>query len=182
MTQIVYRGSSIYIRPFQTADSAPLFAAASESLHELCSWMAWCTPDYSLQDSQSFVARSLLDWQHRQIFCFAILDLADDSLLGSVGITRIDWRHNVGNVGIWVRSSRTGRGIAASAIRLLATFSFKELGLSRLEILVARDNEASLRVARKINASLEGILRQKLLLGGKRHDAIMCSLLPTDLP
>src|SRR5262249_51468511 len=117
----------------------------------------------------------------RQSFCFAIVDLSDDTLVGSVGLSRIDWKHGAGNVGIWVRSSRTGQGIAASAIRLLANFSFKELGLSRLEILVARDNEPSLRVARKVNATVEGVLRQKLLLGGKRHDAVMCSLVPTDI-
>jgi RimJ/RimL family protein N-acetyltransferase len=181
LTQTIFRDSSIYIRPFQTPDSDSLFAAARESLDQLCTWMTWCEPDYSLQDSTSFVARSVLDWEARQSFCFAIVDLTDDTLVGSVGLSRIDWKHGVGNVGIWVRSSRTGRGIAASALRLLATFSFKELGLSRLEILVARDNEPSLRVARKVNATVEGVLRQKLLLGGKRHDAVMCSLVPSDI-
>jgi RimJ/RimL family protein N-acetyltransferase len=181
MTQTLLRDSSIYIRPFQVADSGPLFAAARESLDELCAWMAWCKPDYSLEDSASFIVRSLLDWQNRQSFCFAILDPADDTLLGSVGLTRIDWKHHVGNVGVWVRSSRVGRGIATSAVRILATFAFKELGLSRLEILIARNNEPSLRMARKVNATAEGILRQKLLLGGKRHDAVLCSLIPTDL-
>jgi ribosomal-protein-serine acetyltransferase len=181
LTQTVLRESSIYIRPFQTADGAPLFEATRESIAELCSWMVWCKPDYSPEDSANFIACSILDWQNRQSFSFAVLDGHDDTLLGSVGLTRIDWTHNVGNVGVWIRSTRTGRGIATSAIRLLATFAFKELGLARLEIMAARDNESSLSVARKLNARVEGVLRQKLLLAGKRHDAVLCSLIPSDL-
>jgi RimJ/RimL family protein N-acetyltransferase len=50
--------------------------------------------------------------------------------------------------------------------------------LNRIEILVAVDNLASQRVAAKVGAVREGILRNRLLLHGKIHDAVMFSLIP----
>jgi RimJ/RimL family protein N-acetyltransferase len=143
--------------------------------------MAWCSPGYSLADSKSFVAQSQVDWEKGLSYYFAILDLKDDSFLGSVGLNHINRIHNVANIGIWVRSSRTGHGAAATATRLIATFAFQDLHLSRLEFLAASDNKASMRVAEKVGAKAEGVLRNKLFLSGKRHDAVMCSLIPEDL-
>jgi RimJ/RimL family protein N-acetyltransferase len=62
------------------------------------------------------------------------------------------------NVGYWVRTSRTGQGIATAAVRLVARFGFEDLGLRRLELLIAVHNVASRRVAEKVGATLEGVL------------------------
>jgi RimJ/RimL family protein N-acetyltransferase len=173
--------TSIYIRPFRDADSPLLFAAARESIGDICAWMTWCTPGYSLEDSKSFVARSQTDWENGHSYSFAILDIEDDTFLGSVGLNHIDRVHNVANMGIWVRTSKTGQGVASNAIRLIATFAFEELRLSRMEILVAFDNQPSIRVAEKVRAKIEGVLRNRLVLAGKSHDAVMCSIIPADL-
>src|SRR4029077_10624745 len=101
---------------------------------------------------------------------FAILDLKDETFLGSVGLSHINRTHKVANMGIWVRSSRTRRGVAAAATRLIASFAFQELHLSRMEILVASNNQPSIRVAEKVRARAEGVLRNKLNLSGRPHN------------
>jgi len=143
--------------------------------------MVWCTPDYSPDDSRSFIAKSQADWNNGHSYCFAILDVKDNSFLGSVGLTQINRAHNIANIGIWVRTTRTCRGAGAAATRLVARFAFQELRLSRLEFLVAADNKASARVAEKVHARVEGLLRQRLIISGKSHDALLCSLIPSDL-
>ena len=70
------------------------------------------------------------------------------------------------------------RAFALPPRYLLADYGFKELKLNRIEILVAVDNLASQRVAAKAGAVREGILRNRLLLHGKIHDAVMFSLIP----
>jgi RimJ/RimL family protein N-acetyltransferase len=42
-----------------------------------------------------------------------------------------------------------GRGVATRAVRLLSDWAVRELGLTRVEILVHEDNAPSLRVAEK---------------------------------
>ncbi|HYE66449.1 MAG TPA: GNAT family protein, partial [Pyrinomonadaceae bacterium] len=60
-------------------------------------------------------------------------------------------------------------------------FGLEELGLQRIEIVVAVDNWASQRVAEKVGATREGILRKRLLIHGRPQDALMYSLVAEDL-
>ena len=57
---------------------------------------------------------------------------------------------------------------------------FEKLGLSRIEIVVSKDNEPSLRVAEKLGATKEGLLRNRLRLLGSPCDAYMHSFIPQD--
>jgi RimJ/RimL family protein N-acetyltransferase len=56
-----------------------------------------------------------------------------------------------------------------------------ELGLHRIEIVVAVGNRASQRVAEKVDATYEVVLRHRLRLGETPVDAHMYSLLPDDV-
>lgn len=87
----------------------------------------------------------------------------------------------MGNLGYWVRTSRTRSGVASAATRLIARFGFLSLGLQRLEIVVAVGNQASERVAEKAGATREGVLRKRLLIHGQPHDAVLYSLVAEDL-
>jgi ribosomal-protein-serine acetyltransferase len=79
------------------------------------------------------------------------------SSVGLVGLDRIS-ASGTANVGYWVRTGHTGQGIATAAVRLVARFGFEDLGLLRLELLIAVDNPASRRVAEKVGATFEGVL------------------------
>jgi RimJ/RimL family protein N-acetyltransferase len=83
-------------------------------------------------------------------------------------------------LGYWVRSSQTRRDVATTATLLVARFGLEELKLNRVEIFVAAGNVASLRVAEKVGATREGLLRSSLVIHGKVHDAVMFSLIPGD--
>ncbi len=71
--------------------------------------------------------------------------------------------------------------MATVAARLLAQFGFGELKLSRLELVIDVDNQASQRVAEKLGAFREGVLRQRLFVHNQARDAVMYSLIPRDL-
>jgi RimJ/RimL family protein N-acetyltransferase len=64
---------------------------------------------------------------------------------------------------------------------LTARFGLRVLGLQRIEILAAVGNKASQRVAEKAGAKKEGLLRKRLSIRGQAHDAVMYSLIASDL-
>jgi RimJ/RimL family protein N-acetyltransferase len=171
----------VRIRRFTTDDVEPLYLAVRESVQQLCHWMVWCNPDYTLEDTRSFVWSSERDWDRGERYSFVIEDARDGALVGSVGFSSIVSAHRFANLGYWVRTSRTGRGIAQSAVLLAAKFAFEKLGLERLELIVPISNQASRRVAEKTGAQCEGLLRKRLFLRGRLHDAALYSLLPEDL-
>ena len=171
----------VQIRPLAERDAHALFEAISESLPQLCTWLTWCRPDYDLYDCSAYVHKAQADWQKGAQFNFGTFDVKTQALLGSVALNQIIPVHNLANVGYWVRSSKTGQGIATASVKLIAMFAFQTLGLNRLEIVVPVGNVSSQRIALKAGAFFEGTLRQRLLLSGRLHDANLYSLLSHDL-
>jgi ribosomal-protein-serine acetyltransferase len=170
----------IALRRFQADDVLPLYEAVRESIADIYPWMSWCHPGYSVEDSRSWVLSRLEAWGQPD-YDFVIVEQGTDRFLGVVGLNQINRVHNFANLGYWVRSSATGRGIAVLAARLGARFGFKELRLHRLEIVVDVDNRRSQRVAEKVGATREGLARQRCKSGDTYRDAYMFSLLPIDL-
>ncbi len=155
-----------------------LFEAAIESQSDMFKWMPWCHPDYSLNDSEEFISKCEEAWEDKTTFAFAIFKKSSDRFLGGVGLNQISLQNNFANLGYWVRSGQRNRGIATAAVRLLSEFGFEELGLTRIEIVIAVGNVASERVAENAGALREGVLRNRIILHNVPHDAVMYSLVP----
>lgn len=179
--QSTFSSGGIGIRRYRMEDVDALFEAARESVRELSVWMPWCSENYSRADSETFVRARNSEWEAGLHYSFVIYDTASARFLGSAGVNFINPIHQFANLGYWVRSSQTRRGVATSAARLVARFGFVELGLNRLEIVTAASHVASQRVAKKVGAHCEGVLRKRLVIHGQVHDAVMFSLVTEDL-
>jgi RimJ/RimL family protein N-acetyltransferase len=106
-----------------------------------------------------------------------IIDPAGD-IVGSAGLNAIDEANGRANLGYWLRTDRAGHGYATRATVLLANYGMATVGLHRVEIVMSVENEASRAVARRSGAAYEGVLRNRLLLHGRLHDAHSYSLIP----
>jgi ribosomal-protein-serine acetyltransferase len=171
----------VSLRPYRREDAAALYEAVRESLPELSAWMIWAHQGYSLKESRQWIKGKPGEWKRGLEYDFAIFDAGDGTYLGGCGFNRIDNANRLANLGYWVRSSRTGRGVATAATVLLADWGFEKLGFQRIEIMAAVDNLPSRRVAEKAGAKVEGVLRNRMTLNGRLHDAVMHSLIPGDL-
>jgi RimJ/RimL family protein N-acetyltransferase len=142
--------------------------------------MSWAHDGYSFQEAEEFIQITRARWDERTLFAFAVIDAADGSILGGCSVSHLHPVYHLCNLGYWVRTSRHGEGIAGRAARLAARFAFEQVGLIRAEIVVAVDNKASMRVAEKVGAHYEGILRNRMVVGRNIFDAHMYSLVPQD--
>jgi len=52
-TAIQLTNGSILLRPSQMSDIGPMYEAVRESITEVSRWLAWCCPDYSVEDSRT---------------------------------------------------------------------------------------------------------------------------------
>jgi RimJ/RimL family protein N-acetyltransferase len=173
--------AEIGIRPYQPEDTQPLYAAVNESIDHIGQFMDWCLPLYSMADAESWVNSCIAAWPNGEYYTFVVFSRADQQFLGSVAINFINWEHRFANLGYWVRKSATGKNITSEAARLAARFAFQQLKLQRLEIVTSLENFASQRVAEKIQAKREGVLRKRLLVHAQAIDAVMYALLAEDL-
>jgi ribosomal-protein-serine acetyltransferase len=171
---------TILLRPFRLEDVQETFNAVRESLTDLKPWMSWANEDYSLNDTREFIRITRARWQEGTLFAFAMTDANSGLILGGCSLSHIHPVYHLCNLGYWVRSSRRGLGFAGRATLLAARYAFEKVGLVRVEIIIAPENGASLRVAKKVGAHYEGILRNRMVVGQAVYDAVMYSLIPQD--
>lgn len=171
----------ILLRPHRPEDCEAMHAAVTESIQEIGPWLQWCHPGYSREETESFVKLARAAWAQDADYPFAILAVEDGAFLGGVGINHIVRPNRLGNVGYWVRTSRTRQGIASAAVRLVSQFAFGPLGLTRLEIVCVPTNALSRRVAEKVGAKFEALSRSRIVMHGIARDAVLYGLLPEDL-
>ena len=166
--------SQCTIRLYQPGDAEHLHAAARESVAEVFPWLGWCHPQYSIDEAREWVSAQEALAKQGSEYAFGIW--SEGRYLGGCGINQISKANRFANLGYWVRSSAMGRGVAPAAARLVAEHAFRETDLIRLEIVCAVGNLRSQRVAEKVGAVREGVLRNRLLLPSGPSDAVMFSL------
>jgi len=167
------------IRPYTMEDIPAAYEATLASVKEIQPFLPWCHPGYTLHELRTWVETQIVQFQAGNDFEFVIVT-NEGRLVGGCGLNSIDWDNRRANLGYWVRSLATRRGVAATATRLLARWGFENTKLNRLELIISTKNLASLRVATKAGAMREGILRSRLLLHGETHDAEVFSFIRRD--
>lgn len=171
----------VLLRPWAPDDARPLCLAVRESLESLSAWFPWAHAGYAIEETHAWIEHCMRQWASGQEYPFGVFARASGDVLGGVGINQIDTRHRSGNLGYWVRASRRGSGVAATASRLVACFAFETLRLVRLEIVVPAVNESSRRTAERIGATYECVARHRLLVRGAPTDAAVYSLVAGEL-
>ena len=170
-----FNSTRLLIRRYRREDEDFLYAAARESVSEMFPFLPWCHPDYDRDDTAGWLDMSETNWRDGAAYSFAIFSDDGSHFHGGCGLNKID-DHPVANLGYWIRTSSTGQGLATEATIALAAFGFAKLGLQRIEIIMSTENIASRKVAIGAGAVEEGILRQRLLLHDRPHDAYLYSL------
>ncbi len=168
----------IDLRPLEMRDAPAIFRAVEESRVDISRWMDWCRPTYALVDAEEWIRASRRGREDGSCFQFGIFE--GRHFLGSCGLTHIDEAAGVANLGYWIRTSAAGRGLASEAARRVIAWAFIHTDLERIEILAAVGNRRSQRVAEKVGAVREGVLRSRLAVFGRRHDAAIYSVVRGD--
>lgn len=139
---------------------------------------------FSNEEGRAWIERQWGRLKHGEGISLAIADAATNEAIGAAvamlrpqeGLLR-----GTAELGYWVIERARGRGAAARAVSLLASWILTTTNLARLEALVEPGNIPSLRVLETAKFRYEGRLRSYLAFPSRRADALMYSLLPSDL-
>jgi ribosomal-protein-serine acetyltransferase len=169
--------SRIIARPLVAADASNLYAAVDESRLELGEWLDWCRSGYTATDAAGWIetVSSPEIWKNSRSFGFFHVN-SGERVLGSVGLSQIDWSTATANLGYWIRTSELRKGLAREAAAAMAEYGRTHLGLARIEIAVHPLNVASARVARALGARDEGLVPARIMFRGTMTEAHLFSL------
>ena len=167
--------SGCTVRLYESSDAEELQTAVEESAPEVGEWMGWRNPRFSLDDARWWIMKQHELADEGLAYEFAIRS-ETGGFLGGCGVNQVNTLNRFANLGYWVRRSARGRNVAPEAARLVAERVFRQTNLIRLEIVCAIGNVRSQRVAEKVGAVREGVLRNRLLTPSGPSDAVMYSL------
>lgn len=168
----------LVLRPFRRRDAAAIHEAVKASIQDLQLWLPWASRDYSRSVSQHFVRDSISAWNEGRAFDFAVRRREDpDRHLGNVSIWYTSKQNAVAEVGYWVRSDETRKGICTEAVAHLLGIGFEDLRMHRITLRIAVGNRASERIAEKLGFLQEGTLREDVKIGTRWVDHTVWGLL-----
>ena len=137
-------GDGVVLRWWREGDQATLREILDVSKDEFAGWLPGVTSD--LGDLDTFVTEVAARSEAGTSWHYAIE--VDGEALGQVSIHPIDGDAGRAEIGYWVRSDRTGAGIAPRAVRAVAEAALAS-GMARLVIHCDEGNVRSAAVARK---------------------------------
>lgn len=172
---------NVIIKKVNPELSKIVYEAIGETIEKLYVTGIFPTPDVSLNEIELSGKNFLELWEKDICYMFQIFDKTSNQYIGNTILNHVNRKYQMANLVYWVRNSREGEGFATEAALLAARYGFEKLGFHRIEIVVHVENKPSLRVAEKLGAVREGLLRNRLQLLGLPRDAYMHSLIPKDL-
>jgi len=168
-------GEGIYLRPPRAADHGEWRELRHASRSFLQPWEpTWPADDLS---RAAFRRRLLAYARDRDLgaaYPFFVFRAADDALTG--GITLSNIRRGVaqmGSVGYWCGRPYTRQGHTLAAVRALTEFSFRRLGLHRLEAACVPENAPSRTLLAKACFVEEGFAKAYLKINGVWRDHVL---------
>ncbi|MES3013783.1 MAG: GNAT family protein [Pseudomonadota bacterium] len=152
----------LLMRPPQAGDGPRFFEALSESLVEMHQFLAalpWIAAEPSPDAAELYCRNGQANFVARKDLPFFLFERTTGQLVGATGLHRTVWATPKTEVGYWVRSSRSGRGLIAEVVEATVQYAFARIGVVRVELITDEANLASRKVADRCGFVLEGTLR-----------------------
>jgi ribosomal-protein-serine acetyltransferase len=136
----------VRLRRWSPDDATALLSAVIESQDDLRPWMPWAD-GYDEDRAVGYLRDCDTQWASGHAFTYAIV--VGDRIVGSAGLHK---RGGDGalEVGYWVHSGWTGRGIATDATAALTDAALALPGIKQVEIYHDAANAASGRIPAKL--------------------------------
>ncbi|UUV99249.1 GNAT family N-acetyltransferase [Vagococcus luciliae] len=113
-----------------------------------------------VKDSEHFITHSIKqESEQKELVLFII---TNTKIIGCIDLHNINKTHKKAEIGYWLDSDYTGKGIMSDCVNCLIDIAFTNLDLNKLVILAEETNVASNQVAKKVGFHLDGIEREDI--------------------
>ncbi len=167
----------LLLRPMERKDAADMYEYAR--LQETTRYLLW-NPHPSVEYTRAYLTTMSRLYRKGQFFDWAVVEKATGKMIGTCGFARLEQNHRIGEIGYVLNPAYHGRKIATEAASAVIRYGFETLGLNRIEGRYMVENVASRRVMEHCGMTLEGVLRQSMMVKGRFRDIGLCSLLLAD--
>ncbi len=167
----------LVLRPMRVADAFDMYEYAHRE--DVTEYLLW-SPHTSIAHTRDYLAYIESRYAICDFYDWAVTLSDTGKMIGTVGFTRLDLAHDLGEIGYVLNPEYHGKGIAAEAAGRVMEFGFSELSLHRIEAKFMKGNDASLRVMEKLGMVFEGYHTDSMLVKGQYRTIGYCAKIKTE--
>ncbi|MEI7674527.1 MAG: GNAT family N-acetyltransferase [bacterium] len=141
----------ITLRQLSHSEADVFFQLVDNDRGYLRKWLPWVDSTKNSKDSLDFINSVIQKRRAGEEYGFAVV--VDDKPVGHISLMHIK-DGSEPEIGYWIASKMSGKGITSKAGIALTDFGFYNLGLKRIIIKADPENTASNKVAEKLGYEL----------------------------
>ncbi|GEK90567.1 GNAT family N-acetyltransferase [Alkalibacterium kapii] len=172
-TKIVDDEISLKLKEYQ--DNVEFFQLIDASRKHLRPFMVWVNSVQSVENVEEVTQQHLLEFVNKK--AMHCLILYKGKIAGSISLQDFDWTTRSAEIGYWLGSDFTGRGIMTRSVSTLLDYAFSELDLHKVEIWAAEENTKSRQIPERLGFTQEGKRRDNEYINGKYLTMVIYGLL-----
>jgi RimJ/RimL family protein N-acetyltransferase len=170
----------VELRRWHIAQAEALTEAVASSLPELRPWMPWAQEPPTVPAMIQVLAAGDSNFSDDKEWQFIVAEPDSTRILGATGLHRRDSSDNL-EIGYWIRTDSTHRGLATIASRALTTAAFAYLpDITTVEIRMDALNVRSAAVPPKLGFRLDGEVEQPVEAPGQSGRRLVWKMARTD--
>ena len=157
-----YTSERLLLRRYRPADAPAYFRMLRENQAHLREFLPSILEAAQNEDDiRAVIAWHIRQWRRGELFIMGMWEKSSREYVGEVYLANADWAVPCIEVGYFTVQHQGGKGYASEATRAACRIAFEGLGVHRVELQCAADNEKSARVASRCGFTLEGRLRER---------------------
>jgi ribosomal-protein-serine acetyltransferase len=168
----------LILRTYTRDDASVLFGAIDQNRAHLRPWLKWVDATTKEDDSLAFIEQSLHEQEQQRGLALGIFQ--GERLIGGLGMMNWNRDLNKAEIGYWVSADQQGKGIISNCLKAFIDFLFERIQLHKVEIHFVATNKRSSAVAERMQAKIEGVLRDSYIANGAYKDLVITGILRAD--
>ena len=164
----------LLLRKLEYTDKQDIFEYASNP--EVSKYMPWEAHGGEI-DTLDFLNITYENYNNDRPASWGIVLKSINKIIGTAGFASLDKINLRAEFGYAISQDYWNKGIATEASKEILKYGFNQMGLNRIEAMCNVENIASARVLEKAGLTLEGILREYILVKEKFVDHKLYSIL-----
>ncbi len=165
----------LVLRTYAEEDAAELFALVQGNRNHLRSWLVWVDATQKEEHALEYIRAARQGQLDQQSIAFGIFQ--HGRLVGSMDMHHWDQYLRKAQIGYWLSKQEEGKGIIHHCARQLIHYLFQQLQLNKIELHYQPANARSAAVAQRLGFTIEGLLRDQVLVNGTFQDLVITGLL-----
>lgn len=146
--------------------SVDIFKLIQNNIEFLSYFLDWPKYVKSTDDITTFINEKVIEHHLGNSKTYTIS--YNEKIVGIISLNSIDKKNKSADIGYWISSDMTGKGIVSTSLQKLIENFSKSGDIQRFVIKCAEKNEKSNQLAIRNGFSLEGILHQAEIINNKK--------------